>query len=1360
MNRISELYSAFRKNMQENITVMNSMYTPTVKNDWNDLFAGNLANLGKKYEANMKILKELDSILQKPLSGEDADAFYVEVMRLLEERIPDYRLVLPPAEKLISYYEKTDEIEKLIPVCIAYEYYLNDVKHKQFSISKNDYTMVDKVLALKDRYLEIQDESARTKIWMAYYIKIIIGMDNETVRPKEAFALREEMLELWNRPEIQKLEKENQQANRYVNRVKNNVTDALHTIDNEDSETKEVFCQLTKETYFSMLQETKSEYEIEPVLYASYLYVLYLNREETLDDIFDDLMDFYKYGAKKYQAETSISYDALEFFINITRVLFAWSKRGVDHEKTRKMVGYFVALAETRWKEVNKEKIPILNNLMKQLCNYIVTYKNSEVEVEKCIYQMIVQRNFFSYIHSAQISGITQILFEDAYQRAPELFANYSDMEYGELHEFINKAAVFHDIGTEDMIPFLYEKLYPMSKEEEEQSYLHPVFGARYVEQIEDMKKYREIILGHHKYYDGSGGYPKEYDNTQAFHRVIADMIFIADTLDSLADSFMQKGNNLSFEEIMQEFHNGSGTKYNPLLVEMIENSHELQQKLWKAVSGDKSEIIFSYYHDMENVLIHQDANEFMNEVSEKMQEIKVTGRYDEARPYLDRLFEYAAREQSDELLGKAYYYSMRLYILKEEFMNAINCGIEAIRYFERAEDYLFTGVTHNSIGICMQCQGNPEHGIGHFLQAAEYAEMCKDTRGGAIAYNNLAGIFREVCLYEKAIIYFEKAEALMEDNLPFKLVLYYNILYCYIKLNQRDKVLFYWNSAEEIEKKLEPVKDYSVFCSNLYRAYVDEYLGNTESLSECLERIKNEVSIFDDYQLYIEEINIYLDLLIKLGRIDEMTEQLDAYIAFCREKHISHYIFNSFLQKRIMYAYMQNDYKTSIDVSRYLGKVLEEQTYNQADVTLQMEGNYVKEMRRQRTRQEMISENRKLERRVEEEKSASEAKTAFLSSMTHEIRTPIHAVIGLDEMILREANEEHILQYARDIKTAGKKLLGIVNDILDFSKMEAGKIEIIPERYKLSDLLSELEQAFHESAKDKGLDFTVTCSPEIPNVLMGDDTRIRQIMKNLLSNGVKFTERGFVELSVQLSNYATNGAVTLVFDVKDTGIGLKRKEIAKLMKPFGRMDEDRNRSIEGAGLGMSIVNQLVKMMNGSLRVKSEYGKGSEFIVELTQRVIEETPIGELSFNKPKNEGKEKTLYAPEAKILVIDDNAVNLKVITSLLKRTGIRITTARSGKEGLQIASSMRFDLILLDHRMPEMDGLETLQHLKEAEGPNQHTNVIALTANVMSGALEFYRKNGFLDFLPKPVDYRLLEEKIEYYLPKEILKNKTET
>ncbi len=394
------------------------------------------------------------------------------------------------------------------------------------------------------------------------------------------------------------------------------------------------------------------------------------------------------------------------------------------------------------------------------------------------------------------------------------------------------------------------------------------------------------------------------------------------------------------------------------------------------------------------------------------------------------------------------------------------------------------------------------------------------------------------------------------------------------------------------------------------------------------------------------------------------------------------------------------------------------------------------------------------LEHQKEMADSASEAKSRFLANMSHEIRTPINAVLGMDEMILRESTEKPIRKYASDIMSAGKTLLSLINDILDLSKVEEGKMEIIPVQYDPASLVNDLVNMTADRAAKAGLKFNIRVDEHIPRILYGDEVRVRQCALNLLSNAVKYTEKGCVSLEITCAK-KDDKMIGLTVTVSDTGIGMHKEDMDRLFSPYERLDEKRNRAVEGTGLGMAITRQILSLMDSSLDVKSEYGKGSEFSFTVDQGVVSWEEIGDYTKRYNGINDRETSycemFHAPDARILVVDDTEINLTVIENLLKQTEIRIDTALSGRGALDLAAVNDYDVFFIDHMMSDMDGIETLKRLRQLD-KNHDTPAVALTANAVSGARQMYINSGFNDYLSKPVEGVRLERMLLRLLPEE--------
>ena len=425
---------------------------------------------------------------------------------------------------------------------------------------------------------------------------------------------------------------------------------------------------------------------------------------------------------------------------------------------------------------------------------------------------------------------------------------------------------------------------------------------------------------------------------------------------------------------------------------------------------------------------------------------------------------------------------------------------------------------------------------------------------------------------------------------------------------------------------------------------------------------------------------------------------------------------------------------------------------------------------REQQERSEQLEEALELAKAaMQQARRANSAKSEFLANMSHEIRTPINAVLGMNEMIIRESTNDRIITYARNVESAGRNLLSIINDILDFSKIEAGKMEIAESDYKLSSVLNDVTNMIVFKARQKDLVFNVKVDESLPDGLYGDEVRVRQVVTNVLNNAVKYTHEGSVSLGVSGEKAFTESGreiINLVFKISDTGIGIKTEDLPKLFKKFERIDLIKNNTVEGTGLGLSITQNLLHLMNGTINVESEYGKGSVFTIYLPQKVTSDEPIGNFheKFDRYVHTMRayQESFKAPEAHLLVVDDTDMNLTVIDGLLSKTEINLDTASSGADALILTKASKYDLILMDQRMPIMDGTQTLNAIRaQDDGMNTDTPIICLTADAVSGARNKYLEEGFTDYLSKPVEGATLEAALIKYLPPEkiILKDQND-
>ena len=409
----------------------------------------------------------------------------------------------------------------------------------------------------------------------------------------------------------------------------------------------------------------------------------------------------------------------------------------------------------------------------------------------------------------------------------------------------------------------------------------------------------------------------------------------------------------------------------------------------------------------------------------------------------------------------------------------------------------------------------------------------------------------------------------------------------------------------------------------------------------------------------------------------------------------------------------------------------------------------------------ELESARQKAEHSTRLSNAANRAKSDFLANTSHEIRTPMNAILGMNEMILKESSDPEIRQSALDIRRAGNHLLSIINNILDISKIESGKMELYRADYHLWQMLRDIEEGIFETVHEKGLKLVIDADKNLPEHLYGDEDHIRQVIVNLIDNAVKYTKKGTITLSVR--GGLKDHRVKLIMSVKDTGIGIRQEDLPKLFHSFERVNMNETQTIQGAGLGLTLVRYLLELMGGTVRAESEYGKGSTFTVELTQQLAHEGFSGTIAEYESMlaNDGDisgvakddRRPFTCPDAKILVVDDTPVNLVVAKGMLKESKAQVDTSESGEDALELIAANHYDIIFLDHKMPGMDGVETLKKARETDGPSRLAKYIALTANSGTGLREEYISLGFNDYLPKPIKSDALKKILASCLPESL-------
>ncbi len=712
----------------------------------------------------------------------------------------------------------------------------------------------------------------------------------------------------------------------------------------------------------------------------------------------------------------------------------------------------------------------------------------------------------------------------------------------------------------------------------------------------------------------------------------------------------------------------------------------------------------------------------------------------------------------------------------------------KAIEFLKDTDMYFFLTSAYTLLGVDAINFGQYNLNMDYFLIARHYADLAESFSLQAMVDYYLAGFYLLVNDIEIATKYSKKSLKLMKKSKDKGCffgsngidMAYCMLGQCYVYQGKFDKALeCYHKSLKEQETytpRYECPNTALILAFHVMALHVSfDFKKRDEACNEYIELLKKHKP---SPPIFMHLVNINL-FLINIGSISYAKAILPFMID--TNKSLKNPNFNMHIAyQRVMIAKKENDEKTIISAMRdHFNAVIQnnvlvlENLRTSAALRVEMED----------------IQNERNELKIQ--KASNEAKGYFLSNVSHEIRTPLNAILGMDEIIMRQTKEEEIYQYASDIKNAGNTLLSIVNDILDSSKLDAGKMDIIPVEYDLSSLINDLVNMVSQRIRDKGIEFKVEVDSNIPYLLFGDEIRIKQCVLNILTNAVKYTEKGSITLMISACTVNSDAQcsfdkthyknadgttsdmgndvgsrkglnpIAIRYRVVDTGIGIKEDDLEKLTRPFERIEEERNRTIEGTGLGMSIVQRLLQLMGSKLEVNSVYGEGSDFSFEILQGTRSKEPLGDYA-KRYKDLTKKREKYtnsftAPRARVLVVDDTPANLTVVKGLLKPIGLMVDTATSGMETLEKVKTNRYDILFIDHRMPQMDGVETLSALKkQKENMSKDAVNIVLTANVISGAREMFLGYGFDDYLSKPIDTTKLERMLCEYLPKELIES----
>lgn len=1350
MERLEQLFAEYEKNF----IWINQMDEKARQEKPMKAWLSDLSNNFKYYHVlfrrNTEIVTEILTFIEKDFTKEDADLLYALSKKMYEDYVDDGLFLYKIYEKLIVFYEKEKDYSKYVILNSYADYLLNDVIGSQFYRQSRDAHHCLDVLKYRDYYQELAEE-ARYRFFACYYNLIIAGADSKTISVDEAFTYYYDMQKLWNEDAVQKLDGENEKIGGMVALVTQRMIVLESQMTNASPKNQQEFCKLARQFYEEEMKNVSDVTEMDMMVYVAFLRSQILLKERTLEENFDTLVSYYRDQCYAIQDSNETSSDEVFYLVRTCTTLVDWMKEGIPKEKTDRIISDLLMMLETKWKKLKYVHSPEIDDLLYDFVKLVLQLPFDSSEKKRYAFEFGIRRQIPTFMNAVTVKNIATQFLKVILEKKRSLFDSLSYMSEMELYNFVEQSAIFHNFGNIDYKLFRgqpYRKLLPEERKWVEE---HVEIGAESVKSTIELQKYHDVILYHHHYYDGTERNGKNSGYAQSPYKAVIDLIAIIDYIDEFTNPILCESYRSSdFEICLKELQNGRGHRFNKEMVDILSSSYELQDKITYALNEGRRQLAYSLYHSFDVGATEEEKEAYLEETIQMIESNPSEEELRRIEARIDHLFVIAENNFSSRFIGYTYYVAARFYELRGDSVRIMNYATHGIHFLNESKEYGIITRLYNMLGMYSAYNGDHGVAVNHFLMSAEYSRKNNNSYGIGVSYCNIANLFMELNNYVKALEYVERAEPDFAINTMNQGYMICYKGYCYCELLQFEKAR---DIREQLLVFMEENPDYPKFICNLFLACMSYYENEKEKAKVYLEPVYECEELTNGYQDYINEQDILYDLLFDLEMYDKLSEILIMQIKICEKEAIPSHLSRKLIRRMIQCAKKMHRADLVNKYGEKLDEVFQREDQHRIELVLESEYSALDNIARQEKHEEILNDNFKLKEGLKNAEHANEAKNAFLSSMSHEIRTPIHAVLGLDEMILRETTEENVKKYAEDIQNAGKTLLGLINDILDFSKLEAGKMELVPEEYLVKDMICELDNMIASRAEQKHLSFHVKMNTAMPAKLFGDDLRIKQIILNLLTNAVKYTEKGSVTFSVDFEK--KNGeSILLRVIVSDTGIGMKPEEMDKLSKPFERLDIKKNKTIEGTGLGMSIVTNLLNQMNSKLQVESTYGVGSSFSFELEQRVVDWTQIGELSEKNglvvPKKTGP--VFIAPEVKILVVDDTAVNLTVVKGLLKRNKLQLTTARSGKECLEICQKETFHLILLDHRMPEMDGIETLHHLKEEDGLNKETPVIALTANAITGAYEYYMKEGFDELVIKPVNGRHLEEKILQFIPKE--------
>lgn len=597
---ISEIFTKYKENMDRQQELDEQLFNDCSKEEWFECLQKRAVENQRMYKENELLIQELEKFLENDLEEKSVQGLYAEAHQMYWDGYDDCQILLPVLFKLIDYYEANPDVEKLLFLYGAIYYEENEVQNRREGVQKYNESYNKKILEYRKDYFSLLTAAGRRRIWGAYYNLIVVGVGNEAISLDESYAYYKEAMDFWTNPEVQALDGQNEEIVGIVERIAKEWLIVEEGIEKACPETQKAFCRLAEEVYRKEMQEKENKYLINSEVYAAYLHAQVLLGKTDMETIVDDYFAYYNEKLKLCPEAKSMTDEDFYFVINTPIIIERWLEKGIDQEKCRQIMGSLKNQTQDTWYEkLEKYASPFLNGIMTEWCFKLLNYLNTQEEKEECLFHLLLRRQLPTYLHSVMVMHLAEELCKEVKKHRPDLLEGIEGVKEEDMVSFVRQCAVLHDVGKTKITDIVNTQGRKLWEREFQGIKMHPVYGAEMLDKDEDLMKYRDIVMGHHKFYDGKGGYPDSFDNTASAYRLIIDMITICDCIDAATDHLGRNYKNAkTLDMVLEELSVGKGSRYNPDLVELIESSENLKEKMRHFVSEGRRDIMYQAYRE------------------------------------------------------------------------------------------------------------------------------------------------------------------------------------------------------------------------------------------------------------------------------------------------------------------------------------------------------------------------------------------------------------------------------------------------------------------------------------------------------------------------------------------------------------------------------------------------------------------------------------------------------------------------------------------------------------------------------------------------------------------------------------------